>query len=97
MTVDQVGQGATPERKAKMIIAKKDIRTGERVVIDKVRDGFYIKLQEHESICGGYIDDADKDEWRDCLWSFEYTFEAAEKEMNRLFERGKAICNRNAG
>lgn len=74
-----------------MIIEKKDIRTGERVVITRAHDGYYIRLQEHESICGGYIDDADKDGWRDCLWSFEYSLEEAEKEMNRIYEKGSSI------
>lgn len=67
-----------------MIIKVKDICTGKRVVIDQQFDGFHIRVQEHESVCGGYIEDADKEGWRDCLISFEYTIEKAEKEIERL-------------
>ena len=70
-----------------MIISTKEIRKGKRVIIDQLHDGFHIRVQEHESICGGYVEDADKDGWRDCLISFEYTREAAKKEMESLANR----------
>ena len=67
-----------------MIIKVNYIRNGIRVVIEKEKDGFRIRSQEHKSICGGYIEDADNDGWRDCMVSFEYDIENAGKETERV-------------
>ena len=70
-----------------MIVREKNVANGKRVIVEKACDGFFISMQEHESICGGFCEDANKDGWRKCLTSFEYTLEAAEKEMERLASR----------
>ena len=67
-----------------MEIAKvAEIRPGKRIVIEREPHGFRIRTQEHRNICGGYVSDANKEGWRDCLVSFELTMEQAITEANR--------------
>ena len=70
-----------------MIVHIKDIRPGKRVAIDKESDGYRIMIQEHKSICSQYINDADKDGWRVCLETFEYTEDEAIRKMELLAKR----------
>ena len=61
-----------------------EIRPGKRIVIEaEAFSGFRIRTQEHRSICGGYINDADSNGWRDCVVSYTHTMDLALAETNR--------------
>ena len=74
------------------ISKEETIYPGRRVVLVK-RHGWYdIKDQEHESICGGHVNDADADGWRTCSHRMQYTYKAAVDEMENVISDATRYC-----